>query len=140
MQRPGGVTLLAILNFISAAVLVCMGLALFLGLGIFGSMTHERGSGLVLAGLGALGGIFFLVLAAVSAVVGYGMWNLQNWARIISIVFACLAILGGVLGMMTGMLHFQPFWMVTNLFRMAIAALIIWYLFQPHVKAAFGTA
>ena len=140
MQRPGGVTLLAILDFISAAALVCVGLALILGLGIFGSMTHERGAGLLLAGLGAVGGVFFFIMAAVSAVVGYGMWSLQNWARIVSIAFACLAILGGLMGMMTGIMHFHPFWMFGSIFRMAIAALIIWYLFQPQVKSAFGTA
>ena len=139
-MRPGGVTLLAILDFISAAALVCMGLALILGLGIFGSMTHERGAGLLLAGLGAVGAVFFFIMAAVSAVVGWGMWSLQNWARIVSVVFSCLAILGGFLGMMTGLVHFHPFGMMFSLFRMAVAALIIWYLFQPHVKSAFGTA
>jgi hypothetical protein len=141
MERPGGVTLLAILNFLGAAAMVCVGLALVLGLGFFGAMAggREKGMMMLFAGLGILGAIFFFVMAVLSAAVGYGMWNLQNWARLISIAFACLGIVGGLLGMMTGIAHLHPFWMMGSIFRMAVAALIIWYLFQPHVKQAFGT-
>ena len=139
MQRPGGVTLLAVLDFIAAGCLVLAALVMVLGMGFVGAMTggHERGGAMLLAGLGVLGAVIFFVMAAVSALIGYGMWNMQNWARILSIVFACLGVAGGLFGLMTGV-HFHVFIMWT-IIRMAIAALIIWYLFQPHVKAAFGT-
>ena len=139
MQRPGGVTLLAVLDFIAAACLVLAALAMVLGMGFIGAMSggHERGGAMLLAGLGVLGAVIFFIMAAVSAVIGYGMWNLQNWARILSIAFSCLGIVGGLFGLMTGVhLHFL---LIGSIIRMAIAALIIWYLFQPHVKAAFGT-
>jgi hypothetical protein len=140
--RPGGVTVLAILNFVAAAALVCLGLAIILGAGLFGTMAgaHERGAMILFAGLGALGAVFFFLMAIVSAAIGYGMWNLQNWSRIVSIALCCLGILAGFLGMMTGVIRFHPFFMMGSIFRMAVAAIIIWYLFQPHVKRAFGTA
>jgi hypothetical protein len=141
MQRPGGVTLLAILDFVAAVCLALFALAMVLGMGFLGAMAggREPGGAVLLAGLGVLGAVVFFVMAAVSAAIGYGMWNLQNWARILSIAFACLAILGGILRMMIGLVHFYPFLLFGSLVRMAIAAVIIWYLFQPHVKSAFGT-
>lgn len=142
MQRPAGVTVLAILNFVAAACLGLLALAAVLGMGFVASTAaaRDRGGLLLLAGLGVIGGVIFLVMAVVSAAIGYGMWNLQNWARLVSIVFCCLGIFAGLLGLTAGAVHFHPFFMMSNIVRMAIAALIIWYLFQPHVKQAFGTA
>ncbi len=142
MERPAGVTVLAILNFIAAACLGLLALAMVLGMGFIGSMAGggERGGAILLAGLGVIGGVIFVIMAVVSAAVGYGMWNLQNWARLVSVVFCCLGIVAGLLGLTAGAVHFRPFFMMTSIVRMAVAALIIWYLFQPHVKQAFRTA
>ena len=139
--RPGGVTVLAILNFVAAAALVCMGLAIIVGAGFLGTMAghNERGAMLLFTGLGVLGAVLFFVMAVVSAAIGYGMWNLQNWSRIVSIAFCCLGILAGLIGLMAGVVRVHPFLLMGGIFRMAVAALIIWYLFQPHVKRAFGT-
>lgn len=139
--RPGGVTVLAILNFLAAAALVCVGLAIVVGAGIFGTMAdaHGRGGMLLFTGLGILGAVIFFIMAVVSAAIGYGMWNLQNWSRIVSIAFCCLGIVGGLFGMMSGVVRVHPFFLMGSILRMAVAALIIWYLFQPHVKRAFGT-
>lgn len=139
--RPGGVTVLAILNFVAAAALVCMGLAIIVGAGFLGTMAgrNERGAMLLFTGLGVLGAVLFFVMAVVSVAIGYGMWNLQNWSRIVSIVFCCLGILGGMIGLTGAVIRVHPFFLMGSIFRMAVAALIIWYLFQPHVKRAFGT-
>ncbi len=142
MGRPAGVTVLAILNFIAAACLGLLALAVVLGIGFLGTMAgeHGRNGAILLAGLGVIGGVMFVIMAIVSAAIGYGMWNLQNWARLVSIVLCGLGIFAGLLGLTAGAVHFHPFFMMTGIVRMAVAALIIWYLFQPHVKQAFRTA
>lgn len=142
MERPTGVTVLAILDFLGALILICAGLAFLLGMGIAGAgmMSQARGGGAFLAGLGAIGGVVFLVFAAISALIGIGLWKLKNWARIVTIVFSGLGILGGLLGLLTALLHFSVFTLVFRLVFIGIYALIIWYMLQPDVKKVFGVA
>ncbi len=141
MDRPTGVTVLAILDFLGALCLIGAGLLFLLGMGIAGAgmMSQARGGGALLAGLGAVGGVVFLVFAAISAVVGIGLWKLRNWARIITIAFAGLGVLSGLLGFLTMLLHFSLVGLLFRLVGLGINGLIIWYMLQPHVKQAFGT-
>ncbi len=141
MERPIGVTVLAILDFLGALLCIGGGLVLLLGMGIAGAgmMQQSRGGGAFLAGLGAVGGVVCLIAAAISALVGFGLWKLRNWARILTIVFSGLGILGGLPGLATALLHFNLPTLVFTLVFLGIYALIIWYMFQPHVKQAFGT-
>ncbi len=134
--RPGGVTAIAILEFIGAGLLTLLGIALALGSSfagiLLGSASQKIGGG-VLAALGIGVAIFLWVLAAVYIFVGNGMLKLKNWARVVTLVFAALSAftaLGGFF-LSHGLLFM-------SLFRLAIAGLVIWYLLQPNVKAAFG--
>src|SRR5438132_1427249 len=76
--------------------------------------------------------------APISGLIGWGLWNLKNWARITAIVFAVLGMLGGATGLMWALMHFNPVLLTGAIVRAGIAALIFWYLNQPHVKTAFG--
>ncbi len=90
-----------------------------------------------MAGLGAVVAVFFFVFAAIVALLGWGMWQLKNWARIVTLVFACIGIFFGGLWLLLSLMHFHVFAIVFLGIRLAINALIIWYLLQPHVRAAF---
>ncbi len=79
-----------------------------------------------------------LVFAAIAAVIGFGLWKLQNWARIVTIVFSGLGIVSGLLGFLTMLLHFSLVGLLFRMIGLGINGLILWYMLQPHVKQAFG--
>jgi len=145
MERPLGVTILAILHFIGVFFAICAGLLMILGMGFFAAALARAanigsGGAGIIAGLGVVLAIFAFIGAAISGLIGWGLWNLKNWARIVSLVFAVLGMLGGAAGLMWALMHFNPVFMTTAIVRAGIAALIFWYLNQPHVKTAFGAA
>ena len=149
MVRPAGVTVIAVIYIVGSCFLVLMGLLLMIGGslagGAFGSMLGGAsgqasgtpagaGAGML---LGAAGGLFFLLMAAVHATLAWGMLKLKEWARIVSIVLAVLGIIGGVLGLVVAGLRVAPIGIGLSVLRLAIAGVVLWYLVQPHVKAAF---
>jgi hypothetical protein len=140
MNRPVGVTILAILDFIGAAFAVIFAILCFAGGGILASVMSQsqaQGGGAGLAALfgagAAIFGIVCLVFAALYALIGWGMWGLKNWARIVTLVLVGLGALNGLYGLVT---HFNVFGIVV----LAIQALIIWYLLKPDVAGAFKGA
>jgi len=142
MVRPVGVTILAILNFIGTAFCLLGGIGMILGGGFIATMLSQQGQGSagaagVLAGLGAAAGVFIIITGGVSALVGFGLWKLKGWARIVSIVLYGISGAFQLLGLLGSLAHFNLFAVVWSLFWIAIDALIIWYLLKPEVKAAF---
>jgi len=139
MGRPTGVTIIAVLDFIAAAFCVLGGLGVMLGGGFVASMMGQQsgaGAG-VLAAIGAAAGVFLLVCAAVAVLLGWGLLKLKEWARIVTIVLAAIGALFSLIGLVGVLGHFAMVAVVFVLVRLAINGLIIWYLVQPHVKAAF---
>ena len=142
MGRPVGVTILAILNFIGAAFCLLGGIAMILGGGFIATMLSQQGQGSagaagILAGLGAAAGVFIIIMGGVSALVGFGMWKLKGWARIVSIVLFAISAVMQLLGLLGSLAHFNVFAVVWSLFWVAVDAFVIWYLVKPEVKAAF---
>ena len=142
MNRPTGVTVIAVLDFLGAALLVCVGLLAFVGMGFLATLARaSSGSAIptaVLAGMGVVIGVVVLFFAAISAIIGYGILNLKEWARIIQMVFAGIAVVFGGLGLLASLVHFQIIGMFISAIRVGIGLLIFWYLMQPQVKAAFA--
>lgn len=139
MPRPTGVTVIAVLDFVGAGFCVLAGLGMMLGGGFIATMMNQQqgaGAG-VLAAIGAAAGVLLLFCAAIAAVLGWGLLKLMNWARIVTIVFAALGAVLGLFGLFAVVAHFAPIGIFWALCRLAINGWIIWYLLQPHVKAAF---
>lgn len=143
MQRPVGVTILAILYFLGAAFCIFGGLGFFLGGGVLASVLSQNSqlSGQLpagfIAGMGAVMGVGMLIGAAIDALLGWGLWKLKNWARIVTIVLMGLGAIFLVFGLLSMLMHFNIFGLLWNCFWLAIYGVIIWYLLQPNVKAAF---
>jgi len=144
MARPVGVTILAIIDYLSAVFLILAGLGFVLGGGMVATILSQNSqlSSQIPAGLlGSLGvgvGIGFFIGAAICALLGWGLWGLKNWARIITIILLVLDALLAVLGVLFSLMHFSIGSIIWNGFWLAIYGLIIWYLLQPNVKRAFG--
>ena len=144
MGRPVGVTILAILDFLFAVCLLLGGIGAIMGGGIFASMMSQAqaGSGAsgasgIMAFIGGAMAVFCFIFAVISALLGWGLWKLKNWARIITIIFEVIFILLSLLGLLGILAHFNIISLIWTLFWIAIYCLIIWYLLKPDVKAAF---
>ena len=126
MPRPTGVSVLAILYWIGAFFLAITGIIIAAGAGL-AAMFTSGGWMPMMAGLGAAGAVIFFVCAAVVAFIGYGLWTMREWARIVTIVLAALSLLGQIAGFfMLGPLMLFLFY---RLLRIVIAALIVVALF-----------
>lgn len=128
MQRPTGITVMAVLSAIGGVFGLLASLAL-LGLGAAVSATGGLG------GLAALAGVIVLAYSILSLVLAYGFWTLKPWAWPLGIGVQVLGIVQAVLQFMNNNSN-----VVSLVISLAIAGVILWYLYQPHVKAAFGRA
>jgi hypothetical protein len=141
--RPTGVVLIAVYHFLAALMLALVGISLFAGGTIFSAMMGGANSG-VFAGLGLLvgvaGGIFFLVFALVYAAAAWGIWTMREWRRILSIVMAVISLFFSLPGLFLMAMSMNLFLGGYRVLRLGISVLIIWYLLQPQVKAAFRSS
>jgi hypothetical protein len=147
MARPTGVTVLAILHYLSAVLLVLGGIGLIFGMSAVGAMIAnanggDNRAGVIgfMAGFGIVMGIFLFLGAAITGILGWGLWKLKNWARIVVMIFAVLGAAAQLFPMLISLIKFNPLGIVVAMFWMGIDLLIAWYLFQPHVKQAFSAA
>jgi hypothetical protein len=137
MDRPTGVTIIAALAFVGAAGAAVVAVFLFAGGTMLGGLSGTPGSS-VLAGWGAMAGAVFLILAAVVVAIGLGLLNLQNWARVATVVFMLFFSINAIRGMFWPPAEAQGAHLIAALEGIAVDVWIIWYLFRPHVSTAFA--
>jgi hypothetical protein len=141
MARPTGVTILAVLSFLVAALCLLAAVGMFI-IGSSAGMAAMAGRGGnmggPLAAMGAFAGIACLILAALYLVNGIGLLKLRGWARLLTILLVLLGIIFGVLGIVRAMAPMMIGLIVWDLILIAIDVWILMYMFKPHVKAAFG--
>ena len=141
MVRPTGVTVIAILDFIGAAFSVLGGIGMMAGGGMLATLMNQQGqangmSGLA-ASLGAVMGVFLLVIAAVEIILGVGLLKLKEWARMVTVILTAIFAALGLLGLLGSFVHFNLVAVLFKVCVLAIQILIIVYLMKPEVKAAF---
>ncbi|HZQ92109.1 MAG TPA: hypothetical protein VFA60_09980 [Terriglobales bacterium] len=135
MNRPLGITLLAVLNFASAAVQIAAGVLVFTGR-VSNAITV--GTGLDWFLHGPLAGLAVLLLALIQLLIGIGLWRLRNWARRLLVVILGLNCAGLVVALFAaGRLH-DSVALIAVALRLAISALLLWYLLSPPVARAFA--
>jgi hypothetical protein len=143
MQRPTGVTIIAVLDFLGAGLCVLGGLLMFMGgsivASIFNAAAANGAAGAapaagIMGSIGVIAGVIALLLAAFAVAIALGLLKLKNWARVTTIVFSVLGLLGNLNGFRAGMSSA----LVGPVIGLVLNIWIIWYMLQPHVKAAFG--
>ena len=142
MIRPLGVTIIAILTFLGAAILA-FGALIFLFVGTVGMTGADAGEpfSVAIAGMGAAGGFSLLVLAGVAVSVAIGVLKLREWARIVSIASFGLGIVGTTVSLFSvmGYLVIPAIPMILgHLLEMAAAVWMLSYLLRPTMKQAFS--
>ena len=126
MARPTGVTILAILAAIGGVFGLLAGLA---ALG-FGSILAAAGAESY-GGLAFIAGLLILVQSALALAFAYGAWTLKPWAWTLGVAAWVLSLVLSAWAVLTGDVSSQ-------IISIVIAAIILYYLFTPQVKAAFG--
>jgi hypothetical protein len=120
--RPTGVTILTVLYALESLLVIFGGVAL---IGLGGAIAGSLG-----AAIGAIIGIPMILIGLVMLFVTYGLWMGKGWARFIAIIFVILSLLVNL----AGALGLSP----SSIIGLLINLLILWYLFQPNVKAYYA--
>ena len=135
-QRPVGVSIIAVLNWIGGGLLGMGGLFMLIIVVALGNVPTDP-SGLTGPIVG-LGMTLFLVLTAVFVVlsvltiaVGVGLWRLRPWAQITQIVLGGLSILSGLTNLSSRNLD------TSTLCLFIPALVVVTYLLLPTTRAAF---
>ena len=127
MQRPTGVAILAGLLYVIGILGVLGGLSY---LSLLGMAPAQSVAGLPPTTLGWLN----IAVGAIALVVGWGLWVLKPWAWIVGIAVVMVRLLFDILNLL------NPSLMLGGAFGIVVNAVILWYLFRPDVKKAFGRA
>ena len=136
-QRPTGVTILAIVAAIGG-VLSLVSEVCIIGLGALAGALISRAGAPAVAGA-ALGIIFFLggLIVLVSGVLrltfAFGAWNLKPWAWMLGVIAEGISAAGALIRLVTPGGTF-----IFPLISILISGLILYYLFTPEIKRAFG--
>jgi hypothetical protein len=133
MRRPVGVTILAVLSFLTALGMLFFFLALK-DPDAQAKAAEAREKLPLVMGLGVAAPVILLVFAGVYVAMGVGLLKLRNWARILTIILTALDLLDMAFRVLKSgaILDFVIY--------IAVNALILWYMFRSGVKQAFGAA
>lgn len=75
-------------------------------------------------------GIGLVVLGIAYLVMAYGLWRGKRWAWTITMILSFIGIVLGAVSIVTGN--------IAAIFNLIINAIVLYYLFRPHVKVFFG--
>jgi hypothetical protein len=118
-ERPLGVTIIGILWILS-------GLLWFVAAFIGGAVLAFLGLG----ALGAIVGVILFIIGIINILLGIGSFKGWSWVWVIGVIFMVINLLFGLVSLVT-----SP---GTGIITIVIAAIVLWYLFQPQVKSFFG--
>jgi hypothetical protein len=139
MQRPTGITILAVLYFIGAVFLLLGAFAFFAGGSFLAQVLASMpGMSTLAGGLVTVVGVVLLAFAALYGATGYGLISLKSWGRILAIIFTVLGLVGTLVGFISIVSNFGMGVAIWQVVKLGICVWILWYLFQPNVKQAFG--
>jgi hypothetical protein len=142
VRRPTGVTIIAVLTFLGAAILALCSLALFF-LAVMAMTGGDAGepASVAIAGMGVAGGFSLLVLAGAAACLAMGVLELHEWARIASIASVAAGIGYTILSLFAFRRSLVIPAVPSILCHLLVAATAVWmlaYLLLPRVKEAFS--
>jgi uncharacterized membrane protein (DUF2068 family) len=138
MVRPAGIKVIAVICFLVAVFVVFNGIQLFTRSGFMAAVFSERyqaTNSSATSGLPELAaGVFLdlIIVSALYALAGWGLWKLKSWGPKLVFFLIAIAVTFELLRWLLT-LHFKLSTVVT----LALYGVTIWYLLKPDVKAAF---
>lgn len=136
--RPSGISIIAILAVIVGFISL-FGALFFVGCGALIGWVAREASGSATVGtiftiIPLIAGILSFLSAVLNFVFAYGAWNLKPWAWMLGVITQGIGVVVSLLGL------FNPGSWFADIGRLAFSGAILYYLFTPEVKAAFGQA
>src|SRR5580698_7025880 len=132
-MRPLGATLVGFYQILRGVIGAVFGLSVLLFTGLIAKLTSLAAEGSALAqyiqSFGRAAGLVVIVFGIVHMVAGYGVLRMQNWGRLLTLLFSAV----GLVLLLPGLLHGHIF----SLLFGAINAACIVYLILPAVKNLF---
>ena len=132
-MRPLAVTLIGIYQILRGilGVLFALGILLFTGLAARLAAIASEGNFVerLLGGLGHLLGIGVLLFALAHLLAAFGLFKMQNWARLLTLFLSALALVGAL----AALVHLNAWALITAI----INAASLFYLAMPPIKRAF---
>ena len=125
MSRPTGVTIIAILAFLSGLLGLCAALPVF-GISLL--------AGIFVPPVGVIGSIIGLILAfspILLIIFAYGAWNLRSWAWLLGIVATGISVLSALVAV------FTTGHVVAIVSHGILPIIIFVYLLMPNVRKSF---
>ena len=119
--RPLGVTIIGILWILA-------GLLMAVGAGVGGAALAIMGLG----GLGAMVGVIFVIIGLVFIALGIGCFKGWPWVWPVGVIFTIVALIINLLSIVS-----MPAGAIIGIL---FDIIVLWYLFQPQVKAWFKVA
>lgn len=135
MNRPQSVTILAILQLLSAIFSLFDGLVILFFAGIFGGIGGALGGakvGTVIGGAIALFAAISLIIGIASLILTWGLYQLKSWAWMGTLIVHAIAALAQLAKL------FGTAGAGANFLILGFAVGCIYYLLRPDVKQAFG--
>jgi len=131
-MRPLIVTLIGFYQILRGVIYFLVGLSVFGFPGLATKLTIFAAEGkamrLFLSGFGQLAGLIIVVAAIFIFAAGYGLLQMQNWGRLLTLLFSAVGLVI--------LLPFLRGFPLPTVFA-AINAVIIFYLALPSIKRMF---
>jgi len=133
MQRPVGVTTIAILLFVIAGYLCSVGAIMVVSPG---TVSMAAGA-LWLNGLELAGPSPFLLVAVLTGLTGWGMLRMQSWASRSTILAAFAGFVMLIPSVSAAAVDFR--WsLVTGGLGIIVRMVVVWYLWQTPIAEQFS--
>lgn len=133
VERPQGVTAIAILFFAAATYLGVIGVLMIVSPG---TASMSLGAPL-LGGLELAGPCMFLLATLIASAIAYGLLRLNNWARRAAILVAMYGVVMLVPTVSSAVIGFQIKGLILGGLGVMLRVMMVWYLFQEPVKDEF---
>jgi hypothetical protein len=132
-MRPLGVTLIGIYQILRGVIGVLFGFSILLFTGLVSRLANLAADGNAvggfLHGLGRAAGLGVIVFAVVHILAGYGVLQMHNWGRLLTLLFSAI----GLVLLLPGVVHINIFSVLFG----TINAASIFYLAMPPIKRVF---
>ncbi|MGI0488568.1 hypothetical protein ACN4EK_24420 [Pantanalinema rosaneae CENA516] len=135
-QRPTGVTVLAVLQFLGGILSLLVGVSglFFGGLLVAAGGAGQAGEAATMGPILVGASIAALISGIIGLIAGFGLFTLKGWGWTLAIIFSVLNILNNLVSV------FQGSNVAGAIIGIVISGLILYYLNQYNVKRAFGKA
>ncbi len=139
-SRPTGVLVIAVVAALAGVADIFAGLG---DIAIGGGFISDLGFGATLDGIMTIAGLVLVLIGVLALVTGFGLWLGRHWAWLIARLWASLCVIIGLvsagLSLLGDTLTSQIVAaIVAAVVPAIIAAVVLWYLYRPDVRAAFG--